>query len=105
MAGEFEEGRPTRIRGTIIAELASEGFADAREIGGRASGVVYRRHQTSLGRTVAIKVLASDLAEANRQRFLREDHGDSDARPASCRGGRRGRHHRLLHRRRKPAHP
>jgi serine/threonine protein kinase len=36
--------------------------------------VVYRCYQTSLGRTVAIKVLASDLDEASRQRFLREGY-------------------------------
>jgi serine/threonine protein kinase/N-acetylneuraminic acid mutarotase len=52
--------------------LTSAGFDDAREVGRGASGVVYRCYQKSLGRTVAIKVLASDIDPANRERFLRE---------------------------------
>ena len=72
MSGEHTDCGPSPEWAGIIAELASAGFEDAREVGRGASGVVYRCYQNSLGRTVAIKVLASDLDPANRERFLRE---------------------------------
>jgi serine/threonine protein kinase/N-acetylneuraminic acid mutarotase len=72
MSEETPSGGPTPVWAGIIAELASAGFDDAREVGRGASGVVYRCYQNSLGRTVAIKVLASDIDPANRERFLRE---------------------------------
>jgi serine/threonine protein kinase/N-acetylneuraminic acid mutarotase len=72
MSGERTYGGPTPVWAGIVAELASAGFDDAREVGRGASGVVYRCYQKSLGRTVAIKVLASDIDLANRERFLRE---------------------------------
>ncbi|MDF3312496.1 protein kinase [Rhodococcus sp. T2V] len=57
---------------SVTAELASIGFEDAHEIGRGGFGVVYRCTETSLDRTVAVKVLTADLDEQNQARFLRE---------------------------------
>ncbi|MBJ8340082.1 protein kinase [Antrihabitans sp. YC3-6] len=62
------------MRPSIVAELEAAGFEDAVEIGRGGFGVVYRCAQTSLDRTVAIKVLSSDLDAENVDRFLREEH-------------------------------
>jgi len=57
---------------SITSELSAAGFGDAREIGRGGFGAVYRCAQTSLDRTVAVKVLTNELAEDNRERFFRE---------------------------------
>jgi DNA-binding NarL/FixJ family response regulator len=57
---------------TITAELAAAGFEDAQEIGAGGFGAVYRCQQPSLERTVAVKVLTTDLEADNLDRFLRE---------------------------------
>ncbi len=72
MAGERAEGSKPPGEGRIAAELVAVGFLDAVEVGRGGAGIVYRCHQTSLARSVAIKVLMSDLDQDNRERFLRE---------------------------------
>src|SRR5271165_5299169 len=56
----------------IPAELRQAGFDDIEEIGHGGFGVVYRCAQPALDRTVAVKVLTSDLDPENLARFLRE---------------------------------
>jgi len=56
----------------IPAELRDAGFDDVAEVGHGGFGVVYRCTQPSLDRTVAVKVLTSDLDADNLERFLRE---------------------------------
>src|SRR6476620_1364410 len=56
----------------IAAELASAGLADAAEVGVGSFGAVYRCVQRSMERTVAVKVLTTELDPDNVERFLRE---------------------------------
>ncbi|MFL6085696.1 MAG: protein kinase domain-containing protein [Mycobacterium sp.] len=56
----------------IPAELRDAGFDDVAEIGHGGFGVVYRCVQPTLDRTVAVKVLTSDLDPENLDRFIRE---------------------------------
>ena len=54
----------------IPAELRQAGFDDVEEVGHGGFGVVYRCAQPMLDRTVAVKVLTSDLDPDNLDRFL-----------------------------------
>jgi serine/threonine-protein kinase PknK len=56
----------------VPVELAGAGFGEAVEIGRGGFGVVYRCLQEDLDRTVAVKVLTSDLDPENLARFVRE---------------------------------
>ena len=56
----------------IAADLAAVGFPDALEVGVGGFGAVYRCQQASLERTVAIKVLTTELDPDNVERFVRE---------------------------------
>lgn len=53
-------------------ELAQSGFSEAVEIGRGGFGVVFRCHEESVGRTVAVKLLHTGLDAENRARFFRE---------------------------------
>nr|WP_235214438.1 protein kinase [Rhodococcus opacus] len=57
---------------SLLDELAMAGFDDAEEIGRGGFGAVYRCAQAALERTVAVKVMTSDLDPSNLGRFLRE---------------------------------
>ncbi|QSE81038.1 serine/threonine protein kinase [Rhodococcus koreensis] len=56
----------------VAIELSAAGFEDAAEIGRGGFGVVYRCEQEDLERTVAVKVLTSNLDPENLARFIRE---------------------------------
>ncbi|CAM3634070.1 serine/threonine-protein kinase [Smaragdicoccus niigatensis] len=58
----------------IVAELQRAGLESPTEIGRGGFGTVYRCFQPSLDRDVAVKVLAADLDDENRERFIREEH-------------------------------
>src|SRR6201999_4216949 len=74
-AGEHKDGgTPPLGRGGIADELAAAGFTHAVEVGRGGAGVVYRCYQTCLARSVAVKVMASDLDKDSRERFLREGY-------------------------------
>jgi serine/threonine-protein kinase PknK len=72
MTGTQPEETQRDLRLGIVAELDAAGFEDAEEIGHGGFGVVYKCQQPALDRTVAIKVLTSDLDDQNIERFLRE---------------------------------
>nr|AIU93532.1 hypothetical protein LRS1606.98 [Rhodococcus sp. NS1] len=57
---------------SVSSELSASGFESAEEIGRGGSGVVYRCVQSTLDRTVAVKVLAHDLSDAEARRFISE---------------------------------
>ena len=57
---------------TIVVELERAGFADATLVGKGGFGAVYRCVETSLDRTVAIKILNPNHDEEDLTRFLRE---------------------------------
>jgi serine/threonine-protein kinase PknK len=56
----------------IPDQLRDTGFEDVAEIGHGGFGVVYRCTQPVLDRTVAVKVLTTELDADNLERFLRE---------------------------------
>lgn len=60
-------GRPA-----IVVDLTRAGFADAVEVGRGGFGVVFRCTQEALNRTVAVKLLHTDLDTVSRERFFRE---------------------------------
>ncbi|MFC9790362.1 protein kinase [Rhodococcus sp. NPDC127528] len=57
---------------TVAADLATAGFDEAEEIGRGGFGIVFSCRQPALRRTVAVKVLCTELDEKNRERFYRE---------------------------------
>ncbi|MEU6185816.1 protein kinase [Nocardia sp. NPDC047038] len=56
----------------VTAQLDAAGFEDALEVGRGGFSVVYRCRQPALDRTVAVKVLTTELDADNQARFLRE---------------------------------
>ncbi|HEX3545505.1 MAG TPA: protein kinase [Mycobacterium sp.] len=72
MADVDSHGRQRGVAASIPAELHDAGFDDVAEIGHGGFGVVYRCIQPLLDRTVAVKVLTTDLDPDSLDRFMRE---------------------------------
>ncbi|HEY5856033.1 MAG TPA: protein kinase [Aldersonia sp.] len=53
-------------------ELTARGFDEVAEVGRGGFGTVFRARQQALDRTVAIKILSTDLDPESRDRFFRE---------------------------------
>src|SRR6478609_4102069 len=70
------EGDPHATQQNLISGIAAglrvAGFDDVTEVGHGGFGVVFRCVQPTLDRTVAVKVLTSDLDPENLDRFMRE---------------------------------
>ncbi|QYB07111.1 protein kinase [Rhodococcus sp. USK10] len=60
------------LASAVVLELTDVGFEGVKDVGSGGFGVVYRCAQPSLDRTVAVKVLTTDLSNENRARFFRE---------------------------------
>ncbi|MGV9709538.1 protein kinase domain-containing protein [Gordonia sp. NPDC003424] len=60
------------VQPDVAAELTAAGFADPLLIGRGGFGAVYRCAQTTLDRTVAVKILTDHLDEQSLERFIRE---------------------------------
>lgn len=71
MADVDPAGTERDVAASVVSELEAEGFDDAHEVGRGGFGAVYRCVQTSLDRTVAIKVLEG-VERTDRERFVRE---------------------------------
>ena len=65
-------GVGTRAVGQGMRELGIEGITDHEEIGRGGFGVVYRATETDLRRSVAVKILPSDLDQRGRDDQLLE---------------------------------
>ncbi|MCV7075242.1 Kelch repeat-containing protein [Mycobacterium szulgai] len=74
MAEEPGAAGSTSVPSGAAAELAAEGFENARQVARGGAGVVYCCRETVLGRNVAVKVLPSHFDDDSRERFLREGY-------------------------------
>ncbi|MEU6585631.1 protein kinase [Nocardia sp. NPDC046763] len=72
MVERNSDGTQPDLRIGVAEELAAAGLDDALEIGRGGFGVVYRCHEHSLDRLVAVKVLDTRSSGDERARFLRE---------------------------------
>lgn len=70
----LDGGRLGELRDPLIGRKIADRYEMIERIGAGGMGTVYRARHELVGRDVAIKLLASDLAAdpTNRQRFLRE---------------------------------
>ncbi len=66
---------PPPSEDTLIGRVIADKFRLGKRIGIGAAGTVYRAEQTSLGRTVAVKVLRPELA--GDPRFIRRFHDEA----------------------------
>ncbi len=72
MSTDHDETHTAGGRPAVVIDLARAGFSDAREVGRGGFGVVFRCTQEALNRTVAVKLLHTDLDTVSRERFFRE---------------------------------